>query len=178
MIDKEKLIRTRIKRRTETYFLVTENDLSNIKSNKIIGEIVLFISSSLIGLYVAKLENLYLLFGVVGFGVFIFFSYFKKPTIKEIINSGDTQYVLKEGDDDFEFKISEAEYGSSTKKKDVTDKLNKLIDNGKLITIANNNLTDGDDPHHGIVKTLKIKYKHNGLIIVKEFQENEPVGLP
>ncbi|MBU1036431.1 hypothetical protein KKF32_00160 [Patescibacteria group bacterium] len=173
----DKLVKTKIKGRTETYFLVSENDLNNIRSNKVTGEIFLFIATGLIGFYAAKPENLYLLIlGIICFGVFIFFSYFKKPTIKEIIGSGDTKSVLKESYDDTRLKILEAKYGSPAKNFNVTDELNKQIRDDKLKTVASNEITG--DPDKGVVKTLSIKYSHNGLIITKEFKENEPVELP
>lgn len=172
-----KLVKTKIKGRTETYFLVSENDLNNIKSNKVTGDIFLFIATGLIGFYAAKPENSYLLIlGIICFGAYIFFSYFKKPTIKDIISSGDTQSVLKEGDDNNGLEILEAKYGSPAKNFDVADELNKQIVNGKLKTVASN--TIAGDPDKGVDKTLSVKYNHNGLIITKEFKEREPVELP
>ena len=54
--------------------------------------------------------------------------------------------------------------------------MTKLINNGKLITIASNSI--GGDPHVGVVKKLSIKYKHKGIIITKVFKEHDEIILP
>lgn len=176
--NEEKLVKTKIKGRIETYFLVTENDLNNFKQNNIFGDLFFLLSSIFIGNYLVKANNLLLLLGILFLILSFFYYYIKFSTINKIKKSGEIKSLPTGKEKDDNLLVIEAKYGSSIKNKDITDKLNKLIKDGKLLTIVNNNLTDGDDPHRGIPKTLKIKYRHNGLIIEKEFQENEPIRLP
>lgn len=75
------------------------------------------------------------------------------------------------------FTILKGTYGITDKNVDVTDKLNALIKDEKLVTEATNLLVD-NDPVPGIPKFLDIEYKYQGEKIVKKFKENEAVNLP
>lgn len=183
--ENNNIVKTKIRGRTETYYLVTDNDLSNFKRNNVLGDIFFFLASLLIAGYIAKTDDiLLLLLGLLLFGFSFYFYYIKFSTIKDIKESGeikslntdeDKEVTKKEKPKD-ELIILQAKYGSPVKNIDVTNKLNELVSQSKLITIASNDLAG--DPHKGIVKSLNIKYKHNDLIITKEFRENEQVELP
>lgn len=62
-------------------------------------------------------------------------------------------------------------------KVDVTNRLNALVKDEKLVTEATNSLADSD-PVPGILKFLDIEYKYQGEKIVKKFKENDAVNLP
>ncbi|MDP1993967.1 MAG: hypothetical protein Q8K40_01840 [Ignavibacteria bacterium] len=185
MQEDNNLVKTTIKGRSETYFLVTENDLNNFKRNNILGDILFFFASILLAGFISKQDEiLLLLLGLLLFGLSIYFYYVKFSTINEIkesgeiksLNTGTEKEIVKNEKPENELTILQANYGSPAKSVDVTMKLNELVNQGRLMTIASNELAG--DPHKGIVKSLNIKYKHNGLIITKEFRENEQVELP
>lgn len=175
--DNQPLIKAKIKGRTETYYLVSESDLNNIKTNKITGEFFLFFATGLIGFFSAKSENYFLLIlGILSFSAFIYFSYFKKPTIKEIVSSGEAQSV-QDVDTEPGLVILEAIYGTPEKHIEVKQKLSELIRDNKLTldSVKNESFTD---PDPGKQKKLTVKYRYNGLEITKVFDEYEVVQLP
>lgn len=183
--EKNEYVKTKIKGRTETYYLVTENDLSNIRQNNIFGDIFFFIASLLIADFMSRNDNILLLIlGLLFFGFSVYYYYVKYTAIKNIkesgeiksLNTGEDKVMTKKDEPENALIILQATYGSPANNIDITSILNNLVSNGRLTTIASNNLAG--DPHHGVIKSLNIKYKHNGLIITKEFKENEQVILP
>jgi hypothetical protein len=76
-------------------------------------------------------------------------------------------------------KIIKASYGieENGKNVNVTNKLNDLIIDNKLVINATNALVVSD-PAPGIVKKLIVKYKYNGVTFSKEFKERDSVNLP
>ena len=74
-------------------------------------------------------------------------------------------------------KIIKGVYGIIDKNVDVTDKLNGLIKDGKLVTEATNALVDSD-PVPGTPKFLDVEYIIQGKRFAKKFSENEAVNLP
>lgn len=74
-------------------------------------------------------------------------------------------------------KILKGTYGIISKNIDITDKLNGMIKDDKLVTEATNALVDSD-PVPGIPKFLDIEYIVNGKKIIKKFSENDAVNLP
>jgi len=77
----------------------------------------------------------------------------------------------------YRFEIIEAIYGTPEKSIDITENLTKLVRNDKL-SIAASNATAGEDPHPGVGKKLRIKYKYNDIITTREYIENARVDLP
>lgn len=76
-----------------------------------------------------------------------------------------------------ELNILEAKYFTEpTIYFDATSKLQSLIKNNTLDTIANNELVG--DPQHGVVKKLKVKYSIGSEIYEKEYNEGELIHLP
>jgi hypothetical protein len=59
---------------------------------------------------------------------------------------------------------------------DITNELNKAIENNKLKIVLSNQIAG--DPHYGVVKKGKIRYKINEREIEKEYQEGDVVELP
>lgn len=74
------------------------------------------------------------------------------------------------------FEVLHAIYGTDDRNKDVTLKLNNMIYEGRLDTKASNEI-DGD-PHIGVIKYLKIKYRYQNRENEKEFKEGDTVSLP
>lgn len=72
--------------------------------------------------------------------------------------------------------ILKAIYGTAKGSADVTAKLNSLIKNNALNTVASNELAG--DPDFGTVKTLQIQYSMNGTQFTKTYKENDSVILP
>jgi hypothetical protein len=75
-----------------------------------------------------------------------------------------------------ELKILEAKYFTSSASLDATSKLQSLVIENTLDTIANNDLVG--DPQHGVVKTLRIKYTVGNEVYEKEYGEGDLVHLP
>ena len=75
------------------------------------------------------------------------------------------------------FVIHRANYGTDTESKDVTDLVRALIVDGRLRTVASNDVLGGD-PLPNVKKKLRIEYELNGERSEREFDENESVELP
>jgi len=73
-------------------------------------------------------------------------------------------------------EIIKAIYWTLKAKSDVTDELRHMIVNNKLETIASNQIKDDPDP--GTAKKLSIEYKFNGIIVAKDFIEDDKVVIP
>ena len=69
-----------------------------------------------------------------------------------------------------------AQYGDATTNLDVLDTLNERMYNGKLMTIAGNNLAG--DPHFGEVKHLTLIYRIGGQLFTNAYKENSAIILP
>jgi hypothetical protein len=72
--------------------------------------------------------------------------------------------------------VVEAIYYTPKKSINITAKMNQLIVNNRLTTIASNKL--GGDPDYGTPKMLRIKYEANGVEITKEYKEDDKINLP
>lgn len=97
---------------------------------------------------------------IINFSKFLILQEANKATVDELL----------------ELAILEAKYYTSSASFDVTSKLQSLIVNNTLDTIANNDLVG--DPHPGVVKKLKIKYSVGREVYEKEFGEGELIHLP
>ena len=97
--------------------------------------------------------------------------------LKKSSSSEETQTIQKPKIDDEVFKIIKGTYGIIDKNVDVTDKLNGMIEDGKLHTEATNSLVDSD-PVPGTQKFLNVEYEYRGERLTKQFKENSVVNLP
>lgn len=98
----------------------------------------------------------------------------------QILKEMDTMQIsnddeLQETYDDF--KVIKAIYGTSENSRDVTDKLNELVQNNKLTLQVSNALVPSD-PDAGNIKTLSVVYQSNGEINIKNVTENDSISLP
>jgi hypothetical protein len=209
--NSDKLIETEIRGRQVTYYLTTEEDLHNVRSNSLLGDVsfglgsltaggiisVILIRATGIQLVqetIRVLDILWYVF-IVGTALFAGFAvYFHCQSImkiKRIKGSGvvtSLSSVVKErtlgaAKPDKEImqkgpilEITKAEYGTNKIRLDVTKELRKKIVDNKLETTASNAIKG--DPDYGVVKTLTIEYKFNGITITKEFKEGAKVVIP
>lgn len=175
--DLNNLVQTKIKGRTETYYLVTENDLEQIKSNNILGDIAFALFSVTFGLFITSVNYLLLIVSLALLAIAIFFYYFKYSLIHRIKHSGEIEDFKVPKKASEELRITKATYGASSRTVDITEKLTNLIEDNKLSTQATNALVQRD-PTPGVVKSLYIEYEHRGLKLSKKFTENDFVDLP
>jgi len=74
-------------------------------------------------------------------------------------------------------KIMSAKYYSDdSHSMDITSELNNAIQDNQLKIVLSNNIAG--DPHHGIIKKGKIKYKIDRQEKEKEYKERELIELP
>jgi len=73
-------------------------------------------------------------------------------------------------------KIIEAKYFTDSHSLNITNNLNDAIENNELKIVLSNNIAG--DPHKGIIKKGKIKYKFNGQKAEKEYKEGDLIELP
>jgi hypothetical protein len=73
-------------------------------------------------------------------------------------------------------QIIKATYGLSNKKINITNELNRSVENNELLTILSNHIAG--DPCPGVVKRGNIKYKYAGQILEKTFLEGDRIALP
>ena len=194
---KEDLIQTKIKGRQIIYYLTTEDDLNNLKTKSIYADFFILLFSLLIGgiisIVITKsvseslssesiriLGGLIILFIIIGliFGALAVCCYVSSyRTISKIKGSGEIKsFTSPDSTEPAVFEIIEAKYWTPKKHKDLTKKLKGMIQNNRLEVLACNSI-DGD-PDVGTRKKLTIKYRHNGISLIKEYNEKEKIELP
>jgi HEAT repeat protein len=90
------------------------------------------------------------------------------------------ELLSKAGFSKVKLEIIHAEYGSGTKLENVTEVLQKLAGDSRLIKLSSSsyNANFGGDPSPGATKQLKIKYRLNDKVGEVSFDENELIILP
>jgi hypothetical protein len=76
-----------------------------------------------------------------------------------------------------QFKITFARWGVDNRWLDVTDRLNRMIEAGRLTTQATNEAM-GDDPAPGVSKSLEVMWDLEGRGFQDHFNESAAVVLP
>lgn len=191
------LIKTQIRSREVIYYLSTENDLKEIKQKGffadiftllfsisiggIISIIIAFNISESISDAVGKAFNTLIIVFIIATIVFLFFAVFffisSYRTISQIKESGKIKsYSAEKVKDKNEFEILQAVYWTKNVNLDITEKLRELIVDNRLEVVASNKI-DGD-PDAGTRKKLTIKYRYNGIELVREYNEKEKISLP
>lgn len=193
----EELIKSQIKGREVIYYLTTEDDLNNLKQKGILADLFTLLFSIAVGgivsITIAKsfsislspdviniinvLNIVFIVTAIIFLGLAFYFYYSNYKTISKIKGSGEIKsFSTTDTKKQVGFEIIEAKYWTRRKHKDLTQKLISLIKNGRLEVIASNDI-DGD-PHVGTKKKLTIKYRHNGMDLIKEYNEKEKIELP
>src|ERR1043166_278126 len=203
----ETLVTTTIQKREVIYYLINEDDLNSVKSKSWLTDAFMLLASLALGAFLsviitlstgvqlqeqvtAILKKFLLVFGFFGLLFLVLAAMFiisAKSAIDRIKGSGKVKTIGGlEPDQEPSLsvvapsnpilEVIEAVYGTTKKSVDITTKLNQLIQDGTLTTIASNDL--GGDPDLGTPKVLRIKYKHNGVIITKEYKEKDHIKLP
>lgn len=73
--------------------------------------------------------------------------------------------------------INNAIYGKNGQGKNVTNKLNRMIQNNTLdVKVNNDNM--GGDPNVGADKNLKVEYTYEGRTMTKVVKEGDRLRLP
>lgn len=194
LVINEGLIKAKINPREEDYFLVTNNDINNIKSNSFLCNVFLTLTSIFFGGFFSILITIQsfnstnsvlpptlniLMFVFLGitilFGIFVVYFLLKTTGIFKNIKISTGIDIIP--DNLNEFYISKAKYGAEDKFIDLKTELNELIEDNKLILGERYNNIKGD-PIVGTSKTLEIKYFYQGKFHVKTFKENEYIELP
>jgi len=90
------------------------------------------------------------------------------------------EVLAESGAEPVQVEIVKAEYGAGTSQQDVTEALQKCVDNSPLIWLPSPSYNDsfGGDPASGTEKTLTIQYRLNGKPGSVTFAENALIALP
>ncbi len=168
-LSEEKLVKTVIKRRIETLYLVNERDLDNLKTNSIAADILILLASVSLGMYFSGNSPIYLAVGLLAILIALFFYYLKVDFIRDTKKSGEVEEIKKATITDF--IIKRATYGTTDDKTvDVTSRLVSQVKNNRLNVAATNEIA-GNDPDPGTVKYLEIEYEYGGSTVVKKYRE-------
>lgn len=192
----EDYIKSKIKGREVVYYLTTEEDLNDIKTKSIFGDIFILLFSLSVGgvisIVITKatstlttetgkivdILNIVLIFGsfiFAGFATYFYVASFK--AIKRIKGSGEIKsFSAPQTTAPSGLEIIEAMYWTSKVRKDITTKLKERITDNKLHATATNDI-DGD-PDPGTPKKLTISYKNHGTDFIKEYNEGDKIELP
>lgn len=192
----EEYVKSKIKGREVVYYLATGEDLNDVKSKSIFGDIfILFFSISIGGMIsiviteaaseltpetkriVDILDTVFIFASIIfgGFPAYFYVAGFK--AIKRIKGSGEIKsFTAQETEKPTGLEIIEAKYWTSKATKDVTRKLREKLTDNRLQTTATNEI-DGD-PDPGEVKKLTINYRNNGTGFTKEYTEGDRIDLP
>jgi hypothetical protein len=190
------LITATIKPREETYYLVTESHLSEIKSNGRLGSLFVFLASIIWGAYFTTIVSLktginlnletisvlktmsiiFLCFGIVFSLLIILFLVIVGRSLKKIISADEVNLEPIQNPDDL--YILEAKYGANDKYIELSEEFNKMIKDDKLVYVGRYNDLKGD-PIQDVEKCLTIRYSHKGRTYTKTIdKENTPIKLP
>lgn len=180
----DSLIKSQIVKRTMKYYLTTEGELSNIRLNSILAELLLFLSTVAFTWYFSRTsEYPALVLGIVLFVLFCVFAFIHFRAIKRVLDSGEPRSFsltsatsTKRVESKTDLTILSATYGAEGKVFDVKDILQSLVQDGRLETLATNDLAG--DPIYGVVKTLLVNYEFENVVIEKSFIEGQEVRLP
>lgn len=194
---KDELVKTQIRSREVIYYLASDNDLNEIKKRGIFadiftllfslsagGTISMFIAMSItesishetLNAFIA-LKTVFIIAAVVFLAFAIYYYIASYKTILQIKGSGEIKsYSTEEESNKNEFQILQAIYWTKNAKLDVTEKLKGMIKENKLEVLASNKIYK--DPDVGTRKKLTIKYRHNGIELIREYNEREKIVLP
>lgn len=190
------LIKSRIKGREVVYYLTTEDDLKQIKTTSIFGEIFVLLFSVSIGgiisvvlaraasdlnselLRLLDLMNIIFIILSILFGLLV--SYFfvaSFGTISKIKGSGELKsFSAPEQNINHGLEITKALFYTSNKSQDITEQMVSLVSNNTLNTKAK--IAIFGDPDPNTHKKLKIEYVFNGIHFLKEYGEDDNIQLP
>lgn len=206
--NSDKLIKSEIKGRQVTYYLTTEEDLNNVKSNSVLGETFTVLTSLAIGGIISVLitkatkielaietQNLLdllkcvFIVATIIFGCITAYFYYKSFRIIEKIKGSGTVTSIKNVDQEEDTeKVTEIK--PDKKKLKIieatywTPKAKLDVTEELRKQIVDNKLetvASNDikgDPDVGTVKKLRIRYIFNGITVAKEFIENNKVVIP
>jgi len=193
----EELIKSKIKGRQIIYYLTTEDDLNNLKTKGIFADLFILLFSLTIGgiisIVIAKsvsesltsesiriigvLIFVFIIIGLIFGSLAVYYYVSSYRTISKIKGSGEIKsFTTPDTTKPTVLEIIEAKYWTPKKHKDLTKKLKGMIQNNRLEVLACNSI-DGD-PDVGTRKKLTIKYRHNGITLIKEYNEKEKIELP
>ena len=208
MSDNENLIETIIRGRQVTYFLTTEEDLNNVKSNSLLGDIFAILMSLAVGGLISGLitkstgidlqKNTLNVLSLLNYIFAIVALIFASLTIYFYVKTFKTIENIKKSGEVKSFKShNEPGVGSdseNTKSYNSDFKIlkatywteNESIDITEELRdlIAGNQLeitANNDlkgDPDPGTFKKLSIVYKIDGVTINKEFNEHDKIVIP
>jgi len=201
------LVQTSIRSREVTYYLVTEQDLNDIKTKGLLGDIFILLESLTLGgmlsvlltkLTASNLDpktifSLDLLFYVliilsIVFLVFVvFYLYQSFNSIRLIKKSGAIKSYSKADNEEI---IADTESNDNTLRTEhilfaiyFTNKktLNVTKEIRKLFQNKQEIIASNEiagDPEYGVEKQLLIRYLFKGVTLEKVFKENEKVQIP
>ncbi len=194
---KDELVKTQIRSREVIYYLASDNDLNEIKKKGIFADIFTLLFSlsagGIISIFIAMsitesvpyetlsafrvLNIVFIIAAVVFLTVAIYFYKLSYNTISQIKGSGKIKsYSAQEESNKNEFQILQAIYWTKNAKLDVTEKLIGMTEENKLEVVASNKIYR--DPDVGTRKKLTIKYRYNGIELIREYNEREKIILP
>lgn len=189
------LISATIKTREETYYLVTDSNLKEIKGKNSFSSIFVFLDSILWGAFFSNLITLNAgvdlkpetitvlnttLWVFLGFGIvfLLLVGYFMFASFKSIKDIKSTGEVILESLENEKLTIIKAQYGANGVFIDLASELNKLIKDNKLV--YNGKYNDIiKDPIENVGKTLTLTYKFKGQEMIRTFEkEDTQIELP
>lgn len=199
------LVKYKIKGREVTFYLTTDEDLLEIKSKNIFGDIFTLLFSISIGGIVSielafisspnfiyeSLKIFDILSAVFYTSTIItgllaaYFYWISFKVISKIKRSGEIKsintpspFVSSDNSSDAGLEIKSAFYWTPKEYRNITGKVQGSIINNKLFLVVNNALVDDKDPEIGVIKKLTITYKLNGVLFQREYKEGDIVTLP
>ena len=175
-IREDDLVKTVIKQRVETLYLVNDRDLDSLKTNSVAADILILLASVALGTFSGGGSVVFLAVGVLALLIALFFYYLKFDFIRDTKKSGEVEEVKKAKIS--ELTIIKATYGTTSENTiDITERLTNQIKNGRLNVAATNEIA-GNDPDPGTVKYLEIEYEYGGATVTKRYREMDNVDLP
>lgn len=176
--------------REVTWYYITESEISEIKSNSSFESLFLGVASICWSGFLSILLSLingvdlmkgylwiFLILSIFFTVMSIYFIFFKTMKVIRTVK-GHASVELEQVYSTKSFKILTATYGTQQKSIDVTDILQKMVNDNKLDFHGSYNEIF-TDPVKNILKHLTIRYQvGNTNYPIKTYKENDPISLP
>jgi hypothetical protein len=171
-VSDDDLLKHRIQPRQIDYYLVTETEITSLRANTIIGDILFAAASIVIGAALSKeISGGFYVVGAIFFAVSMYFYWARFKLFRKVQQLGPTGSRSNQ-----DTKMVSAHYGANDSWIDISDRVALALTAGGVTQVSNG--LAGQDPLPNVPKYLRIKYLVDGELFEKVFPEGTLVELP
>lgn len=176
-MDKDKYLTGKVQHREITFYLLMESEMSNLKSNTIVGDLLFAAAMIFFGAAFSNKgsTSTWIYLGALTLTLSFYFYWERKRLIRRVTQPRDIPKV-KGYTEKTPLNILKAEYGAGSQWIDVTDRLTRALHPGSTLMVTNG--LAGSDPLPHVVKWLRVIFEIDGKRFVNEYLEGTAIVLP